>query len=399
MFGKNLKATSPKKLLEFFQAFIRLEAAGGIVLFAAAILALIIDNSSYAFWYRDFVIFDLTIFNLSKPLVLWINDGLMAIFFLLVGLEIKREVLEGELSSLAKAILPGVAAIGGVLGPAIIYYFINQHDATSLRGWGIPIATDIAFALGVLALLGSRVPAGLKIFLTALAIIDDLVAILIIAIFYTDELSWLSLGIGGLCLIVLCLLNYKKVTAFSPYAFVGILLWVCVLKSGVHATLAGVMVAMAYPLRSEKDPKEFPAHRVEKAIHPWVVFLVLPLFAFVNSGISFSTVSLNLFLSPLYLGIAVGLFFGKQLGVMLATFLAVKFNLAKLPTGARWAHIYGISLVCGVGFTMSLFIGSLAFDENMLDSTQTIRLGVLTGSLLSGLFGYLFLRFLPGKRK
>lgn len=378
------------------------EASSGIILFIAAILALVLDNSPLSHYYNDLLNVNLTlnlhVIDLTKPILLWINDGLMAIFFLLVGLEIKREVLEGELNSAAKAVLPGIAAVGGVVAPAIIYVIINHTGNMALRGWAIPTATDIAFALGVLALLGSRVSVSLKVFLTALAIIDDLAAIVIIAIFYTSQLSWLSLAFAGVCLIILILFNRIGITSFIPYAIVGFILWVCVLKSGVHATLAGVIIALVYPLRSKKDPSISPSRRVENSLHPWVAFLVLPLFAFANSGIPFANLSIQSLVDPIPLGIALGLFLGKQIGVFVTSWISIKLGMAKLPADASWAQLYGVALICGVGFTMSLFIGSLAFAEGGMAYGELVRLGVLVGSILSGVCGYLFLRLTCAKK-
>ncbi len=390
--GSNTKPKPSSKVVRYISSFMQMEAAGGIVLFFAAVLALVLDNSGMAYLYNDFLTVKLTIITLTKPIILWINDGLMAIFFFLVGLEIKREVLEGELNTASKAVLPVIAAAGGIIGPALFYYFINQGDATAIRGWAIPTATDIAFALGVLSLLGSRIPLALKVFLTALAIIDDLAAIVIIAIFYTAELSWISLSIAAICLIILLFFNRLGVSAFTPYAIVGAILWVCVLKSGVHATLAGVVVALVYPTRSTKNPEYSPSRRLEKVLHPWVAFVVLPLFAFANSGIPFDTITWKMLFSSISLGIAFGLFFGKQLGIYLSTYIVVKLKIARLPDDVTWAKVYGMSLICGVGFTMSLFIGGLAFGEMGLKYNDIVRIGVLMGSFVSGLVGFIFLR-------
>jgi NhaA family Na+:H+ antiporter len=315
----------------------------------------------------------------------------MVIFFFLVGLEIKREILEGELNSLSKFALPGFAAVGGMVIPAIIYAAFNSHHPASLQGWAIPTATDIAFALGILSLLGSRVPVSLKIFLTALAILDDLGAIVIIAIFYTKNISAISLALAGVCMILLLILNLMGVRRIGAYVLVGIIMWICVLKSGIHATLAGVILAMAIPLRDEKDPTISPLRNIEHGLHPWVAFLVLPVFAFFNAGVSYDGISLSTFVHPIPLGIGLGLFLGKQIGVFGAAWLAVKSNFAKLPQGASWSWIYGISLLCGVGFTMSLFIGTLAFNGADQTNAVLVRFGVLVGSFASGLLGYLVL--------
>ena len=376
--------------------FLRLESAGGLLLMAAAAMALVLDNSPLAWLYDRLlqVPFAVTLGGqgLEKPLLLWINDGLMVVFFLLVGLEIKREVLEGELSSRARASVPFIAAFGGMAFPALIFVALNQGSPENLEGWAIPAATDIAFALGILTLLGKRVPLSVKVFLTAVAIIDDLGAIVIIALFYTASLSWLSLGLGALCAIGLFSLNRRNVTKIAPYAVVGLIMWLCVLKSGVHATLAGVGIAMAIPLRSRIDG-DTPLVNLEHALHPWVAYLILPVFAFANAGVSLRGLSLADLLQPLPLGIALGLFLGKQLGVFLFTWLAVKLRIGERPVGASWAQIYGAALLAGIGFTMSLFIGTLAFEGP--EQASAVRIGVIGGSLLSGLAGYLLLRFAP----
>ena len=377
--------------------FLRLEAAGGIVLMIAALLALIASNSGLAPYYSLFldlpVEIRLGVLHIGKPLLLWINDGLMAVFFLLVGLEIKRELKEGELSTLRQALLPAIAAVGGMIFPALIYAAANASDPEALRGWAIPSATDIAFAIGVLSLLGGRIPIGLKVFLLAVAIFDDLGAIVIIALFYTADLSTLSLILAAGVLAIMAALNLAGVTRIAPYALLGIILWVCVLKSGVHATLAGVAVAFAIPMRGPDDAS--PLKDLEHVLHPWVAFLVTPLFGFANAGVSFTGVSFASLFEGVALGIGAGLFIGKQIGVLLTVFLCVRLGLARLPEGTNWLSIYGVSLLAGIGFTMSLFIGTLAWD----DSTHAapLRLGVLGGSLLSGIVGYLVLRFASAK--
>jgi len=377
--------------------FLRLEAAGGIVLMIAALLALIASNSGLAPYYSLFldlpVEIRLGVLHIGKPLLLWINDGLMAVFFLLVGLEIKRELKEGELSTLRQALLPAIAAVGGMIFPALIYAAANASDPEALRGWAIPSATDIAFAIGVLSLLGGRIPIGLKVFLLAVAIFDDLGAIVIIALFYTADLSTLSLILAAGVLAIMAALNLAGVTRIAPYALLGIILWVCVLKSGVHATLAGVAVAFAIPMRGPDDSS--PLKDLEHVLHPWVAFLVTPLFGFANAGVSFTGVSFASLFEGVALGIGAGLFIGKQIGVLLTVFLCVRLGLARLPEGTNWLSIYGVSLLAGIGFTMSLFIGTLAWD----DSTHAapLRLGVLGGSLLSGIVGYLVLRFASAK--
>jgi NhaA family Na+:H+ antiporter len=375
------------------QEFLRMEAAGGIVLGIAAALALVACNSGLLDLYRYVLTLPVELrfgdLQIAKPLLLWINDGLMAIFFLLVGLEIKRELVEGELSSLRQAALPAIAAVGGMAVPALIYVLCNLTDATALHGWAIPAATDIAFAVGVLSLLGSRVPTGLKVFLLALAIFDDLGAIVIIAVFYTANLSVLSLLLAGGVLIIMLALNRLGVTRIAPYALLGIVLWVCVLKSGVHATLAGVAMAFAVPMRAAEG--ESPLRQLEHALHPWVAFLVVPLFGFANAGVSLAGMSAGTLTEGVSLGIAAGLFVGKQLGVFGAVYISVRLGFVRLPEGVGWAGLYGAGLLAGIGFTMSLFIGTLAWDTT--DYAAPLRIGVLGGSLLSGVAGYLLLLF------
>lgn len=374
-------------------AFFHHEAAGGLLLVVAALVALLASNSPLAWLYDGFLHTPVGIrvgdLALDKSLLHWINDGLMAIFFFLVGLEIKRELLQGELSTFGQAVLPAVAAIGGMVAPAIIYVAINTGDPAALRGWAIPTATDIAFAVGVLALLGPRIPSSLKIFLLALAIIDDLGAIIIIALFYTDNLSLVSLSLAIAGLAVLAVLNTRGVTRLAPYLLTGIFIWVCVLKSGVHATLAGVAVALAIPLTSKAEGEPSLLEQLEESLHPWVAFAVLPLFAFANAGVSLEGLSLENLLEPIPLGIAAGLFAGKAIGVFGATWIAVMGGLAGKPDGATWFQILGIALLAGIGFTMSLFIGMLAFPDPA--EAASLRLGVLSGSLLSAVAGYLIL--------
>lgn len=380
--------------------FFKLEAAGGILLGIAAILALLMENSPLNIFYEMIlttpVVIQIGAFSIDKPLLLWINDGLMAIFFLLVGLEIKREILEGELSNKEQVTLPALAALGGLAVPALIYSYLNWGDAQAINGWAIPAATDIAFALGVITLLGNRVPETLKICLVAIAIIDDLAAIIIIALFYTDNLSLISLGFASISIVGLYFLNRRGVTKLTPYVLIGILLWACVLKSGVHATLAGVVIALFIPLRAKNKLGGSPARSLEHGLHPWVAYSILPIFAFANAGVSLKGLSLEMLMHPITLGVALGLFFGKQIGVMVMTALAVVTKLCKLPKGVSWAQYYGMSLITGIGFTMSLFIGTLAFEEQ---STQTaVRLGVITGSLMSGVTGYLLLRLMSKQK-
>ena len=347
------------------------------------------DNSFLSPYYQGFLSlpFGVTLgpLGLVKPLVLWINDGLMAVFFFLVGLEIKREVLEGELSSPAQASLPGIAALGGMAMPALVYYLVSRNTPEYLAGWAIPAATDIAFALAVLTILGRRVPASLKVFLLALAIIDDLGAIVIIAIFYTTDLSVLSLSLAGIGALILLFLNRMRVERITPYVLVGMFIWVCVLKSGVHATLAGVAVAFFIPHRVRTGSTLSPLRRAEHGLHPWVSFGVMPIFAFANAGVSLSGLTLDSFLHPLTLGIALGLFLGKQAGVLAAVAIGVMIGICKRPTGASWVQVYGVAILTGIGFTLSLFIGSLAFPDPAL--AAELRLGVLGGSFASAICG------------
>lgn len=383
------------RIVNRIQDFLRLETSAGFVLMFVAVLALVANNSMLSGLYSTMLSTPVAVqfggFEIAKPLLLWINDGLMAIFFFLVGLEIKREVMEGELSSFDKAALPIFAAIGGIVAPALIYAYINWSDPLAIQGWAIPAATDIAFALGILALVGSRVPVSLKILLLAVAIIDDLAAIIIIALFYTQDLSLVALGWGGVGTVALFALNRMGVMRITPYALIGVFIWACVLKSGVHATLAGVIAAFAIPLR-HKDPNEdAPLHRAEHGLHIWVAFLILPLFAFANAGVSLRGISFADMLSPIPLGIALGLFAGKQIGVFSFSWVAVKLGLAKLPEGANWCQLYAIACLTGVGFTMSLFIGTLAFEGD--ETLNAVRLGVLMGSIASGVMGYVLLRY------
>lgn len=380
--------------------FIHSQSAGGIVLALAALLALGISNSPWRGWYEHLLLIpgELRVGTdwlvLSKPLVVWVNDLWMAVFFFLVGLEIKRELLEGELASRSQAMLPAGAALGGMMVPALIYSAINWGDATALRGWAIPAATDIAFALGILVLLGKRVPVSLKVFLTAVAIMDDLGAIVIIAFFYTAQVSVTMLLAAGAGIAVLFALNRARVMNLGLYVLVGLVVWLFVLKSGVHATLAGVVTALAIPLsnRPKKGEKEYsPLKTAEHALHPWVAFLVLPVFAFVNAGVSLQGVSFATLLQTVPLGITAGLLLGKAMGVFGAAWLMIRFTKARLPDQASWMQFFGICVLCGVGFTMSLFIGGLAFAGQGAAFETQLKLGVLTGSLLSGVLGSLIL--------
>lgn len=379
--------------------FLRLESAGGVLLVIAAVAAMGLANSPLAEFYNQLLNLKLTMtlenFGVSKPLFLWINDGLMAIFFLLVGLELKREVVEGQLSSADQIVLPALAALGGLAIPALVYWFINQDNPAGLSGWAIPTATDIAFALAVLSILGSRVPAGLKIFLTTIAIVDDLAAIIIIAVFYSVDLSTTALLAAAAGIVMLFILNRKGVQNLAPYLLVGIFIWLLVLKSGVHATLAGVVVAAFIPLKGGDDHS--PARHLEHILHPWVAFGVLPIFAFANAGVSFSGVNSDMLMGTVTLGIVLGLFVGKQVGVFGMTALAVGLGFAKKPDGTTWTMLYGVSLICGVGFTMSLFIGGLAFEHSGISQDAAVKLGVIVGSITSAVYGYLVLRLSLGK--
>lgn len=378
-----------------FTRFFKMEAASGLLLIAAAALALIANNSPLSALYADFldvpVVAGVGGVVIAKPLLLWINDGLMALFFLLIGLEVKREVLEGQLADPAQIVLPGAAAIGGMVVPALIYWFINRDHPDALGGWAIPMATDIAFALGVLALLGKRVPTSLKLFLMTLAIIDDLGAIIVIAVFYSTDLSGQALALAGLCVAALVAMNRLGVVKLAPYLLIGLVLWVCVLKSGVHATLAGVTLAFCIPLRP-RHAATSPLKHLEHALHPWVSYGILPLFAFANAGVSLTGVNLDSFTHHVPLGIAAGLLLGKAIGVFGLAWLAIKLGLAALPQGANWNQVFGVAILCGIGFTMSLFVGSLAFVPGMSLYAGEDRMGILTGSILAAVIGYLWVR-------
>ena len=377
--------------------FLRLESSGGIVLMAAAALALLAANTGAAGLYSYFIDTPVEVrvggLQIAKPLFLWVNDGLMAIFFFLVGLELKREFLEGELSRPANVLLPAIGAVGGMAVPVAFYVYLNHGDSLAMQGWAIPAATDIAFALGILTLLGSRVPVSLKVFLVSLAIFDDLGAIVIIAIFYSADLSTAALMVAATCLIALTVLNRRNVMSVSSYVVIGIVMWIAVLKSGVHATLAGVALAAFIPMRDPDDDGHSPLSELEHDLHPVVAFGVLPLFAFVNAGIDLGGVGLDNLLHPVPLGIAAGLFLGKQLGIFALCFVGVKLGLARVPDGASWGSLYGVSILCGVGFTMSLFVGSLAFENSVFSPEMVFdeRLGIILGSLLSGVMGYIVL--------
>ena len=370
--------------------FLKLESAGGYLLIAATVLALVMANMPTALKaYEWFLGLHLTITlggqGVDKPLLLWINDALMVLFFMLVGLELKREVVEGQLTRPDQVVLPVFAALGGLVVPAAIFWYINGDLASQKNGWAIPTATDIAFALAMLGLLGSRVPISLKIFLATIAIVDDIAAIVIIAIFYSSDLSVLSLGLAGMGIVVLFALNRFKVMRLAPYMLTAAFIWFCVLKSGVHATLAGVVVAAFIPLKAGDDHS--PARHLEHTLHPWVAFAVLPIFAFANAGVPFSGMSLEKLTNGVSLGIILGLFFGKQIGVFGMIVLARMLRIAELPPGANWGQVYGVALLCGIGFTMSLFIGTLAYEHGNFDLLSTVKMGVLIGSVLSAVAG------------
>lgn len=407
---KNLTPKTQKTgIMSSLSQFTKMEASGGILLMIVAAVALVIANTPMHEHY-EYVLekIYLTIgfstangFNslsISKPLLLWINDGLMAIFFFLIGLEIKREFMEGELSSRDRAVLPALAAIGGMAIPALIYYWQTMDSPELVSGWAIPAATDIAFALGILALVGSRAPISLKILLTAIAIIDDLGAIMIIALFYTANIEMTPLMFGGAAFLGLIALNRMKVISIAPYVLLGFILWFAVLKSGIHATLAGVITAMFIPLRCPNDPKNSPLKHLEHDLHPWVAFMVLPIFAFANAGVSFAGVTWADVMNPVTLGIAKGLFFGKQIGIFLLLVAVIKLKLSPMPKDTNWWQLYAVSLLCGVGFTMSLFIGELAFETR--DQAAAVRMGVLMGSLASASLAFMILRYGPtGSKK
>ncbi len=388
-----------KYLSSPFKWFFKLEAASGLVLLISAILALIISNSNLSEMYfgtlEKYIFIGINKYGIKLSVLHWINDALMAVFFFFVTLEIKREFIEGELSNLKQAMLPIVGAIGGMLVPALVYVYINYGDTETLRGWAIPSATDIAFSLGVLSLLGSRVPISLKVFLTALAIIDDLGAIIIIAFFYSGDLNIIYLGLIILAFLALLILNKFNFKKFLPYLLIGIFMWDFTHQSGIHATIAGVLLASTIPHR--KKPKEHSMLiKIEHAISPYVAFGIMPLFAFANAGVSLEGLSLSSFASKVPLGILLGLFVGKQFGVFIFSYLSIKFKIAQMPTNANWINFYGVGVLTGIGFTMSLFVGNLAFVENM-NYMDGVKIGVLGGSLLSTLFGYFLILFAPRK--
>lgn len=385
------------KLKEFFKS----EASGGILLLIFAFAAILCANTSLSDFYFDFLQTPVKLqfgdFALNKPLLLWVNDGFMAVFFTLIGLEVKKELFEGSLSSYKNAIFPAFAAIGGMVVPALVYWFINQDHPKFYAGWAIPMATDIAFAVGIVALLGARVPLALKVFLLALAIIDDLGAIIVIAVFYSQDISMQALMIAGVAVIGLIILNRFKVTSLCAYLVVGLVLWTAVLKSGVHATLAGVIIGFCVPLKGKNG--ERPADDLEHTLAPWCSFLILPLFAFSNAGVSLAGVGMEQLSSPLPLGIALGLIVGKAIGVFGFSYVAVLFKIASLPKGVNFKQIFAIAILCGIGFTMSMFLASLAFDVSAAgeEVTSLARLGILIGSLISAVLGYVLLRAFTDK--
>ena len=388
-------ADEVQQLNEVVADFLKRESSAGIILMMATALALVVANSPLSPWYNQLIELPVVVkagdWGIEKPLLLWINDGLMAVFFFHVGLELKREVCEGELSNPKEMVLPAAGAIGGMAVPALIYVAVNWGDSPAMSGWAIPAATDIAFALGILALLGSRVPTSLKVFLVTLAIIDDIGAIAIIALFYTNNITVAGLVIAAICLVLLAIMNRRGVIDIPSYVLVGLVLWVALLKSGVHATLAGVVLAAFIPMRSARDPSYSPITRLEHELNSAVSFGILPLFAFANAGIDFSAIRPEGILHPVTFGIFLGLFAGKQIGVFSFCYLVVKLKLAKLPAGLTLKHVYGCALLCGVGFTMSLFIGALAFEESGVNLIFDERVGILAGSLISAVAGYIVL--------
>ncbi|KYK73704.1 Na+/H+ antiporter NhaA [Aggregatibacter actinomycetemcomitans] len=382
-------------MIRRIKTFFRSEASGGVLLLIFALMAIVLANTAFSQHYFDFldtpVSIQFSAFSIAKPLLMWVNDGFMAVFFVLVGMEVKREMLEGSLSSYQQAIFPAIAAIGGMVVPALIYFLIAQGTPEIHSGWAIPMATDIAFAVGIVALLGKRVPLPLKVFLLALAIIDDLGAIIVIAIFYSHELSTPALIMVTVTISILVAMNRFKVSALCAYMVVGLILWASVLKSGVHATLAGVIIGFCIPIKGRNG--ESPLHQFEHILAPWCAYLILPLFAFSNAGVSLENVGLSSLNSPLTLGIALGLIVGKPLGVFLFSYLSVKLRLAKLPQGINFNQIFAISVLCGIGFTMSMFLAGLAFGETPHNSFDTLsRLGILLGSGVSAIIGYGLLR-------
>ena len=387
-------------MVSYLKEFFKLEASGAILLLAGTILGLVFANTNLAVLYNYFLDVPVAIqigkLEIAKPLLLWINDGLMAIFFFLIGLELKREFIEGELSNRSQIVMPVLGALGGMVVPALIYVYFNINDSIGIKGWAIPAATDIAFALGVITVFGTRAPISLKIFLTSLAIFDDIGAILIIAVFYSANISIFSLISAVVIIIVLFILSKKGVKSITPYIVLGVILWVAVLKSGVHATLAGVVLAFFIPMydkSSEKDEAHSPLVKLEHDLHPTVAFFILPVFAFANAGVSFSGVTLSSLFDPIPMGIAAGLVFGKQIGVFGFSYIGHKLGIAKMPEGTDWLSIYGVSALCGIGFTMSLFISSLAYENEGTEYIEESRIGILLGSVIAAILGYIILSF------
>ncbi|EHO45855.1 Na+/H+ antiporter NhaA [Haemophilus sp. oral taxon 851] len=382
-------------MVQLIQRFLKLESAGGILLLFSAAVAMLLANSPLSNQYNDFLNLPVSLqigsFSINKTLIHWINDGFMAVFFVLVGMEVKKELFEGALSSYQQAIFPAIAAVGGMIVPALVYWFIAKQELSLANGWAIPMATDIAFALGIMALLSKQVPLPLKIFLLALAIIDDLGAIVVIALFFSHELSVQALIFSGISILTLVLLNRFRVSALCAYMVIGAILWASVLKSGVHATLAGVIIGFCIPLKGKKG--ERPLHDFEHILAPWSSFVILPLFAFANAGVSFDGIDVSMISSPLLLAIACGLIIGKPVGVFGFSYISVKLGLAKLPDGINFKQIFAVAVLCGIGFTMSMFLASLAFDADAGESVNTLsRLGILLGSTVSATLGYLFLK-------
>ena len=382
-------------MVQLIQRFLKLESAGGILLLFSAAVAMLLANSPLSSQYNDFLNLPVSLqigsFSINKTLIHWINDGFMAVFFVLVGMEVKKELFEGALSSYQQAIFPAIAAVGGMIVPALVYWFIAKQDPSLANGWAIPMATDIAFALGIMALLSKQVPLPLKIFLLALAIIDDLGAIVVIALFFSHELSVQALIFSGVSILTLVLLNRFRVSVLCAYMVIGAILWASVLKSGVHATLAGVIIGFCIPLKGKKG--ERPLHDFEHILAPWSSFVILPLFAFANAGVSFDGIDVSMISSPLLLAIACGLIIGKPVGVFGFSYISVKLGLAKLPDGIKFKQIFAVAVLCGIGFTMSMFLASLAFDADAGESVNTLsRLGILLGSTVSATLGYLFLK-------
>lgn len=389
-------------MFSILRKFLQLEASAGILLMLAAVLALLIANSQFYPFYQATLHTPLSLkydnFLLSKPLLFWINDGLMVIFFFLIGLEIKREFIEGHLSIPSQRILPATATLGGIIVPALIYTLFNYHNSVNMRGWAIPTATDIAFALGVLALIKDS-PKSLRIFLLTIAVLDDLGAVLIIALYYAKSLSVASLLLAIFTLIILTILNKLRIKQVSIYIVLSLTLWVFVLQSGVHATIAGVLAAFTIPLGKNKTTEKSPLVMIEQALHPWVAYAILPIFAFANAGLPINSITFSNLIDPLALGIMLGLFVGKQIGVFVGTWIPIKFKWGKLPSNVSWSQLYGISILCGIGFTMSLFIGTLAFEEGGPEFDHRVRLAILIASFFSFIYGYLILKFSNNQAK